>query len=131
MELVKKVSIPTHSDERGELSVIELKDFIDYPVKRIYYVTGVKADRGAHAVIGEKKIYVCMNGAVKAKFHDGVKWHEFDLKGPSDAVIMEGFCWKDFYDFDPHTVLAVISNMNYEPEKYIYDFDKFLKMAAE
>lgn len=131
MELLKKVSIPTHTDERGDLSVIELKDFVDFEVKRVYYVTNTKAQRGAHAVIGEKKMYVCMNGSVKAKFHDGVNWHEFSLKGPRDAVIMNGFYWKDFYDFEPETVLAVISNMNYEPDKYIYDFEEFLTKSKD
>lgn len=126
MEKIKRITIPTHEDERGNLSVIELKDFIDWPVKRIYYVTDTKKDRGGHAVKGEKKIYVCMQGTMKARIHDGTEWHEFDLQGPGDALLMTGMCWREFTDFSEGSVLMAISSMNYEPDKYIYDLEEFL-----
>jgi len=128
---LKKIKFPTHGDDRGNLTAIELKDYTDWDVKRVYYVTSVKGKRGGHAVIGEKKIYVCMEGKVKGRFHDGNEWHEFELNGPDEAILMEGFCWREFDEFTSGSVLTAISNMNYEPEKYIYDFDKFLEVAAD
>lgn len=125
----KKIKIPTHKDARGDLSVIELKDYASWPVKRVYYVTSVTQDRGGHAVKGEKKIYVCMQGSMKARIHDGKEWHEVELKGPDDGILMEGFCYREFEDFSEGAVLSAISNMNYEPDKYIYDFEEFLKEA--
>ncbi len=129
METVRLVKIPTHSDPRGNLSVVELKDFVDWIPKRVYYVTGTKLDRGGHAFIGEKKIYICMAGSVDARLHDGKKWHEFKLCGPDDAIIMDGFCWRDFMNFSEGTVLCAISNQNYDKSKYIFDFDQFLESA--
>lgn len=126
MEKIKRIKIPTHGDERGNLSVIELKDYVDWPVKRVYYVTGTEKDRGGHAVIGEHKIYVCMQGTMKARIHDGDKWHEFEMKGPDDALLMSGMCWREFQDFSDGSVLMAVSSMNYEPDKYIYDFGDFL-----
>ncbi len=125
-ESIELIKIPTHVDARGNLSFIEVKDYVNWKPKRIYYVTDVKGVRGGHAVIGEKKIYVCAQGQVKAKIHDGKKWHEFNLKGPSDALLMSAMCWREFSSFSANTVLIAISNMNYEKEKYIYDFEKFL-----
>ncbi len=125
----ERVKIPTHADPRGSLSAIELKDYIDWPVKRVYYVTGVKLDRGGHAVRGEKKIYVAMEGTMTARIHDGEKWHEFQMQSPDDAIVMEGMCWREFKDFSPGAVLCAISNMNYEKDKYIYDFNEFLGEA--
>ncbi len=129
--IVKAIKIPTHYDERGPLSVIEIKDFVDWDVKRIYYVTSVKADRGGHTVFGERKIYVCVNGSCTARLHDGEKWHEFHMKGPDDAILMDGLCWREFKDFSPDGVLMAVSNMNYEPDKYSYDFDEFLDKAKK
>jgi hypothetical protein len=129
MAKFKLVKIPTHTDSRGSLSAVELKDYVDWPVKRVYYVTGVTLDRGGHAVRGEKKIYVCMQGKVKARIHDGIKWHEIELIGPDDGIVMDEMCWREFKDFEAGTVLTAISNMNYEKDKYIYDFDEFLKEA--
>ena len=125
-EKFKQIKIPTHTDERGNLSVVELKDFVDWPVKRVYYVTGVTKDRGGHAVRGEKKIYICMQGTMTARIHDGEKWHDFELKGPEDAILMNETCWREFKDFSPGAVLCAISNMNYEKDKYIFDFEEFL-----
>jgi len=127
MEKIKRITIPTHGDSRGNLSVVEIKDFVDWPVKRVYYLTSVTEDRGGHAVKGEKKIYVCMQGTCKARIHDGEKWHEFDLKGPNEALLMEEMCWREFTDFSDGSVLMAISNMNYEPDEYIFDMDDFLK----
>jgi len=126
----KLVKIPTHADARGSLSAIELKDFVDWPVKRVYYVTGVTQDRGGHAVRGEKKIYVAMQGTMTARIHDGQQWHEFKMSGPEDAIVMNDMCWREFRDFSPGAVLCAISNMNYEKEKYIYDFEEFLGEAG-
>jgi hypothetical protein len=39
-------------------------------------------------------------------------------------------CWREFKDFSPGSVLMAISNMNYEKDKYIYDFEVFLGEAA-
>lgn len=131
MEKVKLIKIPTHTDPRGNLSVLELNGYIDWAPKRVYYVTGTRQPRGGHAVIGERKIYICMQGSVKAKIHDGKMWHEHFLEGPSDGILMDGTCWRDFSDFSDGTVLCIVSNMNYSKDKYIYDFDKFLKAVNQ
>ena len=127
MEKIERIKLPTHADERGKLSVVELKDYVDWPVKRVYYVTDVTADRGGHAVKGEKKIYVCMQGSCLARIHDGFKWHEFEMNGPDDALIMKDMCWREFKDFSSGTVLMAISNVNYSKDDYIFDIEEFMK----
>lgn len=126
MEKVKQIKLPTHTDDRGSLTVLELKNFVDWEVKRIYYLTDVVAARGGHAVKMEQKLYICQKGTVKARLHDGEKWHEFFLEGPSDAILMSGMCFRDFYDFSPDAVLMAVSSVNYVPEDYIYDLDEFI-----
>lgn len=123
--MVERVKIPTHKDARGKLSVLELRDFVQWTPKRVYYVTGVTDDRGGHAVIGEKKIYVCIQGEVTARIHDGNKWQEFKMKGPEDGLIMSEMCWREFKNFSQGAVLMAVSSMNYEKDKYIFDFNEF------
>lgn len=130
MEMFKRIKIPTHADERGKLSAIELKDYVNWVPRRVYYVTDVTQDRGGHAVRGEKKIYVMMSGSAVARIHDGKEWHEFEVNGPDDAIQMDEMCWREFKNFSPGAVLMAISNLNYEKDKYIYDFEVFLKEAA-
>jgi len=127
MNKVEQIKFKSFTDERGTLTPIELKDYIEWPVKRVYYLTDVLAARGGHAVKGEQKIYVCQKGTVKARLHDGLEWHEFNLSGPDDAILMSGMCFRDFYDFSSDAVLLAISSVNYVPEDYIYDLDEFIK----
>lgn len=128
---MKKIKIPTFADERGNLSVLELKDFIDWEPKRIYYVTGAVKDRGGHAVKGEKKIYICAQGTITARLHDGKEWTEIKLTGPDDGILVEDLVYRVFKDFSEGAVLVAVSNMNYEKDKYIYDFDEFVKVKNE
>lgn len=125
--MLKKIKLNTHTDDRGSLTVIELKDYIDWIPKRVYYLTDVTKPRGGHAVKDEKKIYVCQKGKIKARLHDGNDWHEFDLNGPDDAIIMEEMCFRDFYDFSADAVLMAVSSVNYVPEDYIYDLNEFIE----
>lgn len=123
--MIKKILVPTFGDDRGLLSALELNEFVGWDVKRVYYVSNVSAVRGGHCVQGEKKIYVCVAGSVRGRFFDGHEWVELDLKAPSDAILMEGDYWREFVDFSDGAVLMAISNMNYEPDKYIYDINQY------
>lgn len=127
MKKIEKIKLPIFEDDRGILVPIEIKDYLDFPIKRVYYVTEVTKPRGGHAVKFEKKMYVCQKGKIKARFHDGKEWQEFQMEGPADAIIMKDMCFRDFTDFSPDAVLMAISSVNYVPDDYIYDLDEFIK----
>jgi len=126
---LNKITLRTFSDESGSLTPVELKDFVAWPVKRVYYLTDVRGSRGGHCVKGERKIYICQKGTVKCRFHDGLSsdWVQFELRGPSDGIVMDGDYYRDFYDFSEDAVLMAISSVNYNPEDYIYDLNEFIE----
>lgn len=129
---LEKITLKTFTDERGSLTPVELRDFVDWPVARVYYLTDVTGSRGGHCVKGEKKIYICQKGVAKCRFHDGgvggkSGWQEFELKGPSDGVLMEGDYYREFHEFAPGTVLLAVSSVNYDPKDYIYDLNEFIE----
>lgn len=129
MGKIERIKVPTFVDERGGLSVIEFRDYVDWKPERIYYVTDVKKERGGHAVLNEKKVYICIQGSITARIHDGSGWREYKLRGPDDGLIMNDMCYREFKDFSKGAVLLSVSNMVYKKENYIYDFDEFLKKA--
>lgn len=124
MELVKKITFPTFSDQRGDLTALELKDYVDWEVKRVYYVTHVKEARGGHCVKGEKKIYVMMKGKCTAKFFNGNEWQTLELN-ENDGCILDKDLWREFEDFSDGAVLAAISNVNYDENLYIRDIEEY------
>jgi hypothetical protein len=123
---LEKIKFETFTDESGSLTPIEIKDFVDWPVARVYYLTDVSESRGGHCVKGERKIYVCQKGSVKCRFHDGSDWQDFSMTGPSDAIVMDGNYYRDFFDFSEDAVLMAISSVNYDSEDYIYDLNEFI-----
>ena len=127
MSKLEKISLKSFTDQRGTLSVLELQDYVDWPVKRIYYLTDPRETRGQHAVRGENKFYICQKGKMKARFHDGKEWKEFELNGPGDTILMEGLYYREFFDFSEDAVLLALSSVNYDQKDYIYDLDEFLK----
>ena len=127
MSAAEKISFKSFKDERGVLTAIELKDYVNWPVKRIYYLTDVTLPRGGHAVRHEKKLYICQKGVIKARLHDGNGWLEFELNGPGDGIKMTEMCFREFYDFSPDAVLMAVSSVNYVPEDYIYDLEEFIR----
>ena len=127
MDDLKVLKLNTFKDERGVLGVVELKDYVDFDAKRVYYVTDVTLPRGGHAVRGERKIYVCQKGSLKARFHDGKKWAEYEMHGPSDAIVVNRMYYREFTNFSEDAVLLAISSVNYNPDDYIYDLDEYIK----
>lgn len=125
--LLKKIELPQFVDERGSLNVLEFQNYCNWLPKRLYYLTKVKQPRGAHCVKGEKKVYICLAGSLKTRFFDGQDWVEMEMKGPSEAILMEGDFWREFFDFSDDCVLAAASNMTYDPETYIFDLDEYRK----
>jgi dTDP-4-dehydrorhamnose 3,5-epimerase-like enzyme len=129
--MLKKISFQTFTDERGSLTPVEITDYVDWPVKRFYYLNDIKKPRGWHSVKGENKFYICMQGWLKCRFHDGEKWEEFELKGPNEAILMEGNYFRDFYEFSSDCVLAALSSVNYNSDDYIYDLEEFIKFKKK
>ena len=127
MAAAEKITLKTFTDKRGSLTPIELHEFFDWPPKRVYYLTDVTAPRGNHCVRGERKLYICQKGHIKARLHDGKRWHEFAMSGPGDAILMNEDCFRDFYEFSDDAVLMAISSLNYDPDDYIYDLEEFIK----
>lgn len=124
---LQKVSFKIFTDERGSLVPVELKDYISWEVRRVYYLVDVVGDRGGHCVKGENKIYICQKGTINGRFHDGSGWTEFDLVGPGEGIVMEGDYYREFVDFSSDAVLLAISSVNYNAEDYIYDLEKFIE----
>ena len=127
MAKLEKITLQTFRDERGSLTPFEASEILDWPVKRVYYLTDVTAPRGQHCVRNERKIYICQKGQIKARLHDGEQWHDFELSGPGDAILMEEDCFRDFYEFSEDAVLLALSSVNYDPEDYIYDLEEFIQ----
>ena len=131
---VKRIySIPSFSDVRGDLSVLEFEKLLPFPVKRIFYTYGVDSSevRGEHAHKVCEQFLIALHGSLHVIVDDGTKREEYVLDTPTRGLHLPAGCWGIQYKHSPDCVLLVLASRGYEPEDYIRDYNEFLKYKRE
>ena len=109
---------------------IESNHDIPFPIKRVFYVYGVKNqdDRGKHSHYKTKQVLICVHGKVEVLVNDGLKEKKYLLESPQQALYIPEMIWDEQIYLSEDTVLLVLSNMKYNPKDYIHDFETFKKI---
>lgn len=126
------VDIPTKSDARGNLSVIE--DLVmPFPMKRIYYLHGTAADkpRGFHAHRKLRQMAICLSGRCTMIMDDGSGRISFLLDDPTRGILVEPMVWHEMHDFSENCVLLMIASEEYDESDYICDADEFRELVRK
>ncbi len=123
---LKKIETP-----KFVMNPVELKDYIDFPVKRVYFITKPQAPTGAHCHKIEEEFFVLIQGTCTAVIDKGNGLEEIPLVGPTGALYVPNFVWHHFKDFSPDAVLFALSSTNYNPDRsdYIEDYEEFKKVS--
>lgn len=116
-------------DTKGKLVPIEFKDYINFNVKRLYFVYENLMLRGGHCHLQEEEFFFMALGSCKCRLHDGFKEQVIELAVGENAIYVNNYVWHEFYDFSKDASLVALSSTNYNSDRndYIEDFDKFLK----
>ena len=114
------IILKTHSDKRGNLTVIEKE--IPFEIKRIFYIYGVdKSKRGGHRHKSTIQAAICIHGSCKVSNNDGEKREEFKLDHPSKCLILETKDYHIMHSFSPDAVLLVLASTCFDPNDYIWE----------
>ncbi|MFZ5391557.1 MAG: sugar 3,4-ketoisomerase [Patescibacteria group bacterium] len=131
MAAFKKFILPIHTDDRFSLIPLELKDQIDFEVKRVYALLAAKQPTGSHCHKTEKECFICFKGQVTAVIDsDGQGLKEIILK-QAEAIYVGNYVWHHFKDFSDDCLLVALSSTNYDTTRqdYINDYGEFIKQA--
>ena len=130
LEDVKFFNTRTMVEPDGNLVPIESNHDIPFPIKRVFYVYGVKNqdDRGKHAHYKTKQVLICVHGKVEVLVNDGLKEKKYLLESPQQALYIPEMIWDEQIYLSEDTVLLVLSNMKYDPKDYIHNFETFKKI---
>jgi len=113
------IDLPSFSDERGSLTVIE--QILPYDIKRVYYVYDVRAKRGGHRHIKTIQSLVVLNGSCEIFVDDGNTQETIVLDSPSKCLVVEPKDWHTMDNFSKGSVLLVLSSEMYNEEDYIVE----------
>ncbi len=124
------VSLKKIETEKFIISPVELKEYIDFEVKRVYFITSPKTDSGAHCHKIEKEFFIMVKGTCMATIDKGNGIEEIPMQGPTTALYVPNYVWHGFKDFSDDAILLALSSTNYDDTRsdYIENYDEYLKV---
>lgn len=125
---IKKIDTP-----RFIMSPVELKDYFDFPVKRVYFITNISASTGAHCHKIEEEFFILIQGKCTAVIDRGNGLEDLPMEAPTAAIYVPAYVWHHFKDLSSDAILLALSSTNYNPERndYIEDYEEFLKIRKK
>lgn len=118
--MAQLINLETHSDERGNLTVIENQ--IPFPIKRIFYIYGVDdSARGGHRHRTTRQAAICLHGSCIVTNNDGTKKENFFLDHPKKCLILEPEDWHVMHHFSKDAVFIVFASTEFDPDDYIFE----------
>lgn len=112
---------------------VELKDHIDFEVKRVYFITKPIGPTGAHCHKIEKEFFILQSGTCTAVIDRGNGLEEIKMAGPVAALYLGEYVWHHFKDFSKDAILLALSSTNYSPDRsdYIEDYEEYKKIISK
>lgn len=114
------------------LTPLELKDYIPFEVKRVYYLDfPSETFTGEHCHKIEEELFVVMKGSVILTLDKGKGKEEIKLQS-GEAIYVPAFVWHGFKDPKDNCMLLALSSTNYDAERsdYIEDYEEFLELRS-
>lgn len=124
-------NIPTNN---FTMTALELKDFIDFEVKRIYFLSSGIGEHltGSHCHIkDEDELFIIVAGSATMVVDDGHGLEEIKLEGPKSAIYIPHLVWHHFKDLSDDVVIAALSSINYSADRsdYCEDYAEFQELV--
>lgn len=115
------------------MTPLELKDYLDFEVKRVYFISHPTGDTGQHVhPEQEDELFVQIQGSCTIVVDDGQGLEEIRLVGGKSAIYIPHMVWHGFKDQSPDSILMALTSTNYDPSRadYVETYDEFKKLAS-
>lgn len=111
------INLPTFSDSRGSLTVVE--KLLPFEIKRFYYIYDAAEKRGGHRHKKTIQALICLGGSCEIYLNDGDKEETILLDSPAKCLIVEQKDWHTMDKFTQGSTLLVFSSEYYDLDDYI------------
>jgi dTDP-4-dehydrorhamnose 3,5-epimerase-like enzyme len=128
---VKWIDLPSRVDSRGTLTSIESGIDIPFPIKRIFYMHHITADRGGHAHIDTDQVVIAPSGTFKIDLSDGVTSKTYEINNATRSLYIPRMIFIKLYDFSHDAVCLVLANTHYDISKSIRRWEDYIKIVGK
>jgi hypothetical protein len=109
--------LPSFSDERGSLTVVEKQ--LPFEIKRFYYIYDATTKRGGHRHKNTIQALICLGGSCEVYINNGVKEESVLLNDVNKCLILEPTDWHTMDSFSKGSILMVMASEFYDVNDYI------------
>ena len=128
LETLPKVNTPNFV-----MSPVELKDYLDFEVKRAYFISQPQGDTNQHCHFIEKEFFIMVQGSCIAIIDKGNGKEEVPFVSPTSALYVPNYVWHGFIHLSPDAIILALSSTNYTPDRsdYLEHYEEYLKIRDE
>jgi dTDP-4-dehydrorhamnose 3,5-epimerase-like enzyme len=124
---LKLALLPHHSEENGDLVVVENNKDLPFEIQRVFFVRAPQASiRGQHAHIECNQFLICSTGRILVTCDDGQYKCSFVLDTPKMGLLIPKGIWAQQKYLTDNSILTVLCDRKYEENDYIRNYDDFL-----
>ena len=120
--------IQTHTDKRGNLSIVDFS-FLPFIPVRMFYINEVPKNeiRGQHAHYKTKQYFICLNGKVEVILYNGYKEEKLTLT-KNEGIFIDKLIWDSQKYLTENDMILVLASTPYIKDDYITDINVFTKI---
>ena len=133
MEHVKIIQLPKILDPRGNLSFFENSNQIPFDIKRSYWIYDVPGGeiRGSHPFKKSTEFIIALSGSFDVVLNDGSQEKKFSLNRSYYGLYIPSLLWRRLENFSTNSLALIVSNVAYDENDYIRNFEVFKKLRNE
>ncbi len=130
---IKEIILRKYGDDRGMLTTIEENSDIPFSIKRVYYLSKLSEGkkRACHAHKKSQRVLIAANGNCHVSFFDGKNKYEYNLDSEGNGVYFNSGIWCELSNFENNAVILALSDMEYDEEEYIRNYENYLKFIED
>ena len=131
-KVIELKTISNDDPKYGNLSFLEGKRDIPFPIRRVYWITETEASlhRGFHSHKLNCQLLFCPYGKIDILLDNGRgEKTTVALEGPSKGLLLMPGMWREMVWRESGSVLCVLASEYYDPNEYIRNYEEFVTYA--
>lgn len=115
------------------MTPLELKEYLDFEVKRVYWISSPTGNTGNHAHREhEDELFIQIQGQSTIVVDDGTGLTDLVLTGPKSAIYVPHLVWHGFKDLSPDSIILALTSTNYDSSRadYVEDYEEFKALVG-
>jgi dTDP-4-dehydrorhamnose 3,5-epimerase-like enzyme len=122
------INFPKITNPSGNLTFIEGKNHIPFPIRRVYYLYDIPggAVRGGHAHRDLQQLLIAMSGSFDVELNDGRNTKKIHLNRSYFGLYIPSMIWRELDNFSSGAVCLVLASKKYDESDYYRNYDEFI-----